>query len=177
MTAENQKPSLRRLELLYLHAPRYFVTACTHNRRHILANAFAHETFLRFAKQGPEHGAWIGAYVFMPNHVHAFVPIDDRKLNLPAWGKSFKNSISKTLRQKGIDSSHWEKTFFRSSHSERRVLHAKNGITFGRILYEQGLSVGAKTGLSGARSSRCGIILSEDLAVTDRRYSYGAADV
>jgi putative transposase len=92
--------------------PRYFISACRHNRRHILANAFVHESFLRFARQGPGRGAWIGAYVFMPDHVHAFVAIDDQKVNLSAWGKSFKNSISKTLRQNDIAAPHWEKTFF-----------------------------------------------------------------
>jgi hypothetical protein len=73
----------------------------------------------------------------MPDHIHASVAIDDRKLNLSTWGKSFKNSISKTLRQKA----------------------------------------GGKIGRFKARSSRSNIVLSEDSAVTDRRYSCGAADV
>lgn len=127
MTAENQKQRLHRLELVYPRAPRYFITACTHNRREILANPFVHESFLRFAQKGPEHGAWIGGYVFMPDHVHAFVAIDDQKLNLSAWGKSFKNSISKTLRQNAIPSPHWEKTFFdhllRSAESYAQKWH------------------------------------------------------
>ncbi len=127
MTVENHKPRLRRLELIYLHAPKYFITACTHNRRRILAIHTAHESFLHFANQGPNYGAWIGGYVLMPDHVHAFVAIDDQRLNLSAWGKSFKNSISKTLRQNGIASPHWEKTFFdhllRSAESYRQKWH------------------------------------------------------
>ena len=112
MTAENHGTRLHRLERVFLRAPRYFMTTCTHNRRHILANASVHESFLRFAKQGPEHGAWVGAYVLMPDHLHAFVAIDDQKLNLSTWAKSLKNSISKTLRQDGIAPPHWQKTFF-----------------------------------------------------------------
>lgn len=77
MTAENRKPRLHRLELVLLRAPRYFVTACTYNRQHILANRSVHETLLRFAKQGPEHGAWVGPYVLMPDDFHAFAAIDD----------------------------------------------------------------------------------------------------
>jgi putative transposase len=112
MTAENRRPQLHRLELVFLRAPRYFVTACTHNRRHILANPSVHESFVRFAQQGPEHGAWVCAYVIMPDHFHAFVAIDDQKLNLSTWAKSLKNSISKTLRRDSIAPPHWQKTFF-----------------------------------------------------------------
>jgi REP-associated tyrosine transposase len=112
MTAENHSARLRRLERVFLRAPRYFVTACTHERRQILANPSVHESFLRFAQQGPEHGAWVGAYVLMPDHFHAFVAIDDETLGLSAWTKSLKNSISKTLRQDGIAPPHWQKTFF-----------------------------------------------------------------
>jgi hypothetical protein len=60
MTAENYGTRLHRLERVFLRAPRYFMTTCTHNRRDILANASVHESFLRFAEQGPEHGAWVG---------------------------------------------------------------------------------------------------------------------
>lgn len=95
MTAENHRRRLRRLD-----------------RCQILANHLLHESFLRFASQRPDHGAWVGTYVFMPDHVHAFVAIDDTKLNLSASGKSFKNSISKTLRQNGVAPPDREKTFF-----------------------------------------------------------------
>jgi putative transposase len=71
-----------------------------------------HESFLCFLQQGPEHGAWVGAYILMPDHFHVFVAIDDQKLSLSAWAKSLKNSISKTLRQESIAPPHWQKTFF-----------------------------------------------------------------
>jgi REP element-mobilizing transposase RayT len=71
-----------------------------------------HESFVRFSLQAPEHGAWVGAYVLMPDHFHAFVAIDDQELSLSVWVKSLKNSISKTLRQNGIGAPHWQKAFF-----------------------------------------------------------------
>jgi REP element-mobilizing transposase RayT len=72
MTAEDQKQRLRRLELLFVRSPIYFVTACTEARRKLLSNAAVHETFLHFAQQGPHHGAWVGAYVIMPDHFYLF---------------------------------------------------------------------------------------------------------
>ena len=79
MTAENRKQRLRRLDLVFVRAPIYFVTACTESRRNILATPSIHETLLRFGKEGPSHGAWIGAYVIMPDHLHLFVATDDEK--------------------------------------------------------------------------------------------------
>ncbi len=112
MTAEDQKQRRRRLELLFVRSPIYFVTACTEARRKLLSNAVVHETFLHFAQQGPQHGAWVGAYVIMPDHFHLFVATDDEKITLSEWMKSLKNAISKTLRLSGVDAPHWQKTFF-----------------------------------------------------------------
>ena len=116
MTAENakqQRPDrLRRLELLFMRSPIYFITACTHHRRSALATTTIHESFVRFAKAGPEHGAWIGAYVLMPDHLHAFVAYDDEKISLAEWMKSLKNALSKTLRSDGFPAPHWQKAFF-----------------------------------------------------------------
>ncbi|HYY35423.1 MAG TPA: transposase [Candidatus Binatia bacterium] len=71
-----------------------------------------HETFLHFAKEVPSHGAWVGAYVIMPDHLHLFVATDDEKIAISAWMKSLKNTISKTLRANGVAPPHWQKTFF-----------------------------------------------------------------
>jgi putative transposase len=109
----------------------------TANRRHILAPGAIDESFIRFGEEGSEHGAWIGAYVLMPDHIHAFVAIDDQKLSLSRWMKSLKNTLSKTMRSKGILASHWQRTFFdhvlRSAESRMR----KNGITFAKIRFER----------------------------------------
>jgi len=112
LTAENRTPRLHRLARIYVRPPIYFVTTCTANRRHILATEAIHESFLHFAEEGPEHGAWIGADVLMPDHVHAFVAIDDQKTSLSEWMKSLKNALSKTMRSKRKPAPHWQKTFF-----------------------------------------------------------------
>ena len=121
MSAEIRKRRLGRLDLVFVRSPIYFVTACTQNRRNILATPAIHETFLRFGKEGPSHGAWVGAYVIMPDHLHAFVATDGEQKGISAWMKSLKNTISKTLNKTGVASSHWQKTFFdhllRSSES------------------------------------------------------------
>jgi REP-associated tyrosine transposase len=177
MTAENRRPQLHRLELVFLRAPRYFVTACTHNRRHILANPSVHESFVRFAQQGPEHGAWVCAYVIMPDHLHAFVAIDDQKLNLSTWAKSLKNSISKTLRRDSIAPPHWQKTFFdhllRSAESYTEKWHyvRENPVRAGLVSHGQiGRSAGSFTDENIAWRA-------EALAATPPRYSCFAADV
>ena len=76
---------------------------------------------MRFGQEGPSHGAWIGAYVIMPDHLHLFIATDDEQIAISAWMKSLKNTISKTLRENGVGHPHWQKTFFdrllRSSES------------------------------------------------------------
>jgi len=57
----------------------------------------------------------------MPDHVHAFVALDDEKVMLENWMKSLKNPVSKVFRVQKIAAPPWQKTFFdhvlRSSES------------------------------------------------------------
>ncbi len=103
---------LRRLDETFQRLPIYFITACTHKRRPILNDAVVHEQWIDFGKAGAAHGAWLGAYVLMPDHVHTFVVIDDQRLKLSIWTKSLKNALSEVLRGKRIPSPHWQKGFF-----------------------------------------------------------------
>ena len=88
------------------------MTACTHERQRILNKTDVHQQFAEFGKEGEARGAWLGAYVLMPEHLRAFVVIDDERLNLSRWIKSLKNAVSKVLRGKGIRPPHWQKGFF-----------------------------------------------------------------
>ena len=45
-------------------------------------NADVHAALIEFGKEGAEHGAWLGAYVVMPDHLHLFVIVDDNRLKL-----------------------------------------------------------------------------------------------
>jgi putative transposase len=103
---------LRRLEQIFERSPIYFVTACTYERRAILSNESTHKAFRIFAEQGLEHGAAIGAYVIMPDHVHLFVALDGEKINLPRWTKGLKGVLSKEFRERAISSPYWQKGFF-----------------------------------------------------------------
>lgn len=127
MTAEHRKKRLHRLECIYVRSPVYFVTTCTFDRRKVLASEAIHKTFVEFALQGPTHGAWVGNYNLMPDHLHAFVATDDQKIMLSAWMKSLKNSISKILRTEGVVAPHWQKTFFdhvlQSNESYLSLIH------------------------------------------------------
>jgi putative transposase len=73
---------LRRLESTFQRFPIYFITACTNERRSILDNEQIHGRLIEFGKKGEKHGAWLGAYVLMPDHLHAFVALDEERVNL-----------------------------------------------------------------------------------------------
>jgi len=103
---------LRRLTWVFERDPIYFVTACTRERAQTLDNARVHAGVEEFSEMGPDRGAWLGAYVLMPDHLHAFVALDGRETSLSVWMKALKNAISKTLRTDGIASPHWQKGFF-----------------------------------------------------------------
>ena len=105
-------PRLRRLDFVFERSPVYFVTACSHSRRRIVADAAVHEAVRHFAELGPAHGAWMGAYVLMPDHLHAFVAMDNEVLTLAIWMKSLKNAVSKTWRNARITPPHWQKGYF-----------------------------------------------------------------
>ena len=140
MSAEIRKKRLSRLNLVFVRSPIYFVTACTQNRRDILATPAIHETFLRFGQEGPSHGAWIGAYVIMPDHLHLFVATDDEQIAISVWMKSLKNTISKMLRKNGVAPPHWQKTFFdhllrsSESYSEKWNYVRENPVRAGLVL-------------------------------------------
>jgi putative transposase len=113
MTAENQHvPRLHRLERIFVRSPIYFVTTCTSGRSKILAKKSVHQAFLKFSRSAPEHGAWVGAYVLMPDHLHLFVAVDHESISLAQWMKPLKNTLSKVLRSEKFPAPHWQKTFF-----------------------------------------------------------------
>ena len=114
-----KKARLQRLDRVFVDSPIYFVTACTLDRRPILDCELVHDAFRIFCLNSPQHGAWVGRYVLMPDHLHLFVIVD--AISLSNWVKSLKTTLSKTLRTLGCDAPHWQKGFFdhllRSSES------------------------------------------------------------
>jgi putative transposase len=130
---------LRRLDETFQPLPIYFVTACTHKREPSLNNPDIHERLIQFATEGQKRGAWLGAYVLMPNHLHTFVVIDDGQLELGTWMKSLKNALSKVLRDKDVPSPHWQKGFFdhilrsEDSYSEKWNYVRENTVRAGLV--------------------------------------------
>lgn len=127
---------------MFARDPLCFVTACTEDRKPILANTNVHEDFQKFCEVELARGIFVGKYVLMPDHLHLFVAfgeeyeaalvesrtcrsqtdatgegavaaVCDRRLSpLSEWMKSLKNSLSKTLRGMGVPAPHWQKSFF-----------------------------------------------------------------
>lgn len=106
------KPRLRRLDWLFTDCPVYFPTACTQDRRRILANHDIHASFLTFARKATERQVLVGRYVIMPDHVHLFAAFGPNSPPLFLWMKSWKTTLSKTLRCRQISPRHWQKGFF-----------------------------------------------------------------
>ena len=77
MKPEESLPRLKRLDRLFTSHPLYFVTACTDDRKPILANAKVHEDFRKFCQAGLTRGIFVGKYVLMPDHLHLFVAFGD----------------------------------------------------------------------------------------------------
>ena len=140
MSAEtSRRRRLGRLETVFADSPIYFVTTCTVNRRKILAHSAIQEAFIEFGRSGPKHGGWVGKYVLMPDHLHAFVSLDDERTTLANWMKSLKNLLSKALRAQKISAPHWQKTFFdhvlrsSESYSEKWEYVCENPVRAGLV--------------------------------------------
>jgi len=84
MNREARPPRLKRLGRLFTSHPLYFVTACTEDRKPILANTKVHEDFRKFGKTGLTRGVFVGKYVLMPDHLHLFV----------AFGEEYESALT-----------------------------------------------------------------------------------
>ena len=85
----------QRLRWLFTEYPIFYLTACTYDRRQILARPAVHETFINFGLRAVGYGVWVGRYVIMPDHIHLFAGFGPESISLSRWMKSFKNTISK----------------------------------------------------------------------------------
>ncbi len=105
------KERLSRLAVIYSQNPIFFVTFSTHQRKKFLANESLHNAFQVFCHRAIETYILVDRYVIMPDHIHLFVHLPQVG-DLPRWIKSWKNSLSKTLRTAGIEAPHWQKGYF-----------------------------------------------------------------
>ena len=104
--------TLHRLRCLFTDHPIYFITACSYNRRQILAQRAVHNSFIEFGFRACKYRVWVGHYVIMPDHIHLFAGFGPESITLSGWMKSLKNAISKTLKNATFRAPHWQKGFF-----------------------------------------------------------------
>ena len=94
---------LRRLPELRIdgRTPIFFITLCTHDRRPVLAEEAIHRLFRSFCRSSPRLARiWVGRYVLMPDHIHAFVA--GKNLHgLSRWVGSLKKYIAAYWRRAG----------------------------------------------------------------------------
>ncbi len=89
---------LRRLERVWLESPVYFVTACTQQRRPILAaTAVADILTGEWRAAHEQHGWLVGRYVIMPDHVHFFCASQPNAKTLSVFIGAWKEWTSKRI--------------------------------------------------------------------------------
>ena len=145
MTAEKNsrrvpKPRLQRLSNVFASDPVYFVTLCTHARRPLLASDSTHAAVRTFCDAGTVRGVFVGRYVLMPDHGHAFLMFArGSTVTLSPWTKFLKNCLSKHWRTRGIPAPHWQKGFFdhvlrsAESYSEKWSYVEQNPVRAGLV--------------------------------------------
>ena len=86
-----------RLDRLFPHDPVFFITACTHGRKRLLANSKVHNAFISFsARAYSDHNIAVGRYVIMPDHIHFFV-CGPEDFNLGQWMGGLKQQLQKAI--------------------------------------------------------------------------------
>jgi len=103
---------LKRLEEVYSDYPVYFVTACTQERRRLLDRESVLRAVVEFGERGPQVGAWLGSFVLMPDHLHAFVALDAELCRLSGWVSGLKAAVALVLKSEGMEGPYWQKGFF-----------------------------------------------------------------
>ena len=98
----------RRLDLIYVNQPLYFVTFTTRNRKPIPSLEIARLALQRYARDGIEKfNVALGRYVIMPDHVHLFVR-GGRIFRLSPWVGGLKRAMSVALKSP----KRWQPGFF-----------------------------------------------------------------
>ena len=74
------------------------------HRRSLLANDAVHDAFRQYAQAGMEHGAGVGQYVLMSDHVHLFVRLSG-ETTLGRWIGGLKRAMAKAVNPRVVS---WE---------------------------------------------------------------------
>ena len=116
---EAQHKHLRRLERVWLESPVCFVTACTHERRPILAvEAVANILIGEWRVAHERHGWQVGRYVIMPDHVHFFCAAEHNAKTLSEFMRLWKQWTTKRIKaaeprlSSAATTQIWQREFF-----------------------------------------------------------------
>ena len=90
---------------------KYHLVWCPKFRRPVLISPYDTRLKEIVREVADEHDMTVHTVEVMPDHIHLFVAID-APLELSAWMKSLKNTLSRTLRMRGVPAPHWQKGFF-----------------------------------------------------------------
>lgn len=112
MTPMKHKPRLRRLDWLYMNSPIYYLTLCTQDRKHTLANMAIHQELMKFCEVATDFYVWVGLFMIMPDHIHLLAGFAPPSPPLWKWVKALRGDLSKILREDEGEGTHWEKDFF-----------------------------------------------------------------
>jgi len=98
----------RRLDLIYINQPPYFVTFATRDRGSIPSLHRAQLAFERYGHRGiGKFSVALGRYVIMPDHVHLFVR-GGPDLTLSSWIGGLKRTMSVAVKSPRL----WQPGFF-----------------------------------------------------------------
>jgi putative transposase len=110
-------------------SPLLLVTACTKNRRSLLANPTAHRLLREAWNTFDEFS--VGRYVILPNHVHLFV--GDNELaprNLAHWVGAWKAHVTRRWPDPGQkpiwQRSFWDRQIWGDNACEVKWLYVRN---------------------------------------------------
>src|SRR6266403_1796885 len=141
---------LRRLDLVWIEPPVYFITVCTKNRRKALTSEFAARVLIDEWQRAREHHLWvIGRYVIMPDHVHFFCRPEHEAKTLSRFvgSKTSNRSQRQRLQLTGLFGSASSSI----TYCARTRATAKNGIMSAIIPCEAVLSRAPMIGLTRER--------------------------
>jgi REP element-mobilizing transposase RayT len=139
MNANMHKPRLARLDWLHTDTPIYFLTACTYERRKLLANAGVHGVFVQYAQAAVDHKVWVGRYVLMPDHIHLFAAFTPNSPSVSEWMKGLKAVVSRHLKSCEVEGPYWQERFFdhvlrsEESHAEKWLYVRENPVRAGLV--------------------------------------------
>ena len=102
----------KRLPILYINSPLYFLTFNTCNRQKILCTDKLLKAFVGFCQKAyDDYGIAVGRFVIMPDHIHLFVR-GPETFRLSQWISSLKSTLTRELVEEGLQKPIWQRGFF-----------------------------------------------------------------